>query len=1116
MAGASNVRVPMQRSPVCRRTGRRRTANLKDAPHEDASADAARCSLGGGGRGLLCAVSVGIVACLAEAKDYGSLEELLPADRRGSDYLICQSDSAPAILVQVLHSPLTLFSDLKKWGLSAPAFALYSAGKKQGAIRSGEGVGGDAMKEAWLIVSFSGQKGWDRITTGEPCSWAWHHPIKPLGPVDVPWLVVLQKRPERIRLDQDGLRLEFRGTSGTVAMMPLFGCKFLDPRATARWRSRLPREVMARVRLWTSILRRVPVNVVETHKVDPIADRVTMRQEFEYLSIKDDWKTPSRTIAPFPAVLGVAALYGFPFRLPAALADPDIPLLYGPYLYFDNVTSYEYSIDGTVRYVNKILVGENPDFGKHPDARRAQEELTKFFEAYPPLDYQWTGGYSRGWALSMIRLFYALGSVNDPEGKIRQKTLGIFKKTVEDNLLNWKSYTLVPFYDAALCGRYVAELICHHGEDSVKIVTSNPCGVWAYGELSGDWEALRPHWRKIRGMWHLPVRSGWMQVHPGSWAGQDVCRGAVQGTIGFARCAYKLGHYEDYRLACYLLAKTVAAQYAKEMLKKYWGERMSGYFNMDEPFLVWHPASPHGWGLLGKDSMYPHKNRGNHGRAWVETYMGANRDFWRIYRDFMPQVVPEVFDDLAGKCFPNYVKGGFILQPRAYVNKEPVEKLWEYYQETLKYHINRNKGEYTKKNPNDAWMARKTQSSLVQCLAAIVERAGEFVEKPIIEPSPASAAKTFEPSSPDVRPPGMKAFPCFPAGPGGADKPQAHEIRRDWPTLAWVGLRSPENYFLWRRQAEGLLFGAIKSGDGEEWLQRRTRGGGRLNWVATVSTYHEEDTVEPARRWNPRARTVEVAWTTDAPSDSVVEYWIHDLNARAPEKKQVREKKLVREHRISIGPLDPDDVYDFTVRSFDSAGRRYSSGTLPLRSDYVNIAEGCRYITAKRFPLVYWSEYWKWNKDKEKKERMENWLKYNRNAMQVQKKGKRAVLTNGSRRGGPFRSHADPHPEYVHWIVADLEKERVFDRVDLYHNSGWVPEGYRVEMGGDETNGFDDEAWKTVLVRVDDNRDAVSTHRFRPSKARYVRLRYTEPNPPGETVNRMELYELEVYGPAAQ
>ena len=69
MSGLSNAGVSMQET--------RRTANLKDAPHEDAVGRAARDLLRLGLRSppqlsakvgvLLCAVSVGVVACLAEA-----------------------------------------------------------------------------------------------------------------------------------------------------------------------------------------------------------------------------------------------------------------------------------------------------------------------------------------------------------------------------------------------------------------------------------------------------------------------------------------------------------------------------------------------------------------------------------------------------------------------------------------------------------------------------------------------------------------------------------------------------------------------------------------------------------------------------------------------------------------------------------------------------------------------------------------------------------------------------------------------------------------------------------------------------------------------------------------
>jgi hypothetical protein len=70
------------------------------------------------------------------------------------------------------------------------------------------------------------------------------HGTPPIVGVDAPMLVILQSKPARVELSEQGLGLDFgEKPAGSVQVMPLFGVRKIKGEETAAWEKGVPAEV---------------------------------------------------------------------------------------------------------------------------------------------------------------------------------------------------------------------------------------------------------------------------------------------------------------------------------------------------------------------------------------------------------------------------------------------------------------------------------------------------------------------------------------------------------------------------------------------------------------------------------------------------------------------------------------------------------------------------------------------------------------------------------------------------------------------------------------------------------------------------------------------------------
>jgi hypothetical protein len=275
-------------------------------------------------------------------------------------FTVLQTELSPAILLQTDEREVSLFADLEKSGRTAPSYAAFSTRGGPRPFKNGDRLAAEEMEENWVMVWFSGARGW---TNG-----------------DVPWVVYLQHRPRSMRLDTNGLHFRFQDRAGSIALLPLYGAylcptneqksatKFNgQPVQTWKWGEVLHREPLMRLRYWASALRQFPYDCEETFSVDRSIDTLTIRQKISYVSIEDDWSTKPLKLHPVSPTLALASRdQSLPVKFSQRVMDLEMPTGWGPYMAAESEKPMEMSFL-LLHHINEGAVDSNTNAVKIED-----------------------------------------------------------------------------------------------------------------------------------------------------------------------------------------------------------------------------------------------------------------------------------------------------------------------------------------------------------------------------------------------------------------------------------------------------------------------------------------------------------------------------------------------------------------------------------------------------------------------------------------------------------------------------------------------------------------------------------------------------------------------------
>ena len=659
-----------------------------------------------------------------------NLSRLAAAQAGSPEFHAFITNLSPAMVVRRTSQRFKLFEGLNTEGLALPAYVAVPEADGVKVYPTADSPSLAGMTWPWMVFFAGDAKGWDQIKVVS------RNKRKP-APMDVPWLVVIQRRAVKLSKEGNALVLEFAGPAGYTALMPLHGLRTFDPAETAKSaREGLPAAEAEHAATWAARLRRFPVHVQEDFKVDGPNDVVTVRQQFSFLdTAPDDWQTAPRTFAPVPPMLSLALRGKFPIRFlsldgkPVEVVDGGVVTGVGPAGGIEGVEGYQYEIRGVLKYIHEDRQPLTEGGGMVADMLRELIRNTPSNEADTP-ESRWKPGLT-------VREDYGIAMVGNSE---RQGLLGSTIPYVAADDAAWRKRTLMvdalymlnpnnfyPLVDGRTGQVFEMEGMAYgrfnNWVDDNAYIGDILRALDYYVQYTGNLDLVRRHWPQLRADFAVVSnfkRHGEWELSCFNAGGGDTWDSVDNGVVGFARLADRLGDGESYRYACYYFAKHAATLAGQRQVnpyvakQPYWASMLSDVdFNSDGliqaysiDVLNWtHPAA------TVEDLVFSNVWGQNYGlRPWNQTvWMRASRGEYRMAADLTPDYAQYWLVDRVKKFAPEWYQrvivdhqapgdamdrrtgqpvkaadgdyaGRINLQARAIVLGEKLDQLWPLYE----------------------------------------------------------------------------------------------------------------------------------------------------------------------------------------------------------------------------------------------------------------------------------------------------------------------------------------------------------------------------------------------------------------------------------------------------
>ena len=197
---------------------------------------------------------------------------------------------------------------------------------------------------------------------------------------DVPFLLVLEHAPASIRLVKEGgslrLMMGFPEDLGKAAMLPLYGHDLLPAAETEKWLADFPAAVRERCDAWARSLSQFPVDVKESVVYDAAGDRVTVTEEFQFVTVRPG----AERMAPVPAMLALGCRQGLAVQFSSEPVDMRMATQFGPMMAVAG-ESYTWSLEGPGSYVRERRAIGPSNLGAQELERELVREVDKVLEA---------------------------------------------------------------------------------------------------------------------------------------------------------------------------------------------------------------------------------------------------------------------------------------------------------------------------------------------------------------------------------------------------------------------------------------------------------------------------------------------------------------------------------------------------------------------------------------------------------------------------------------------------------------------------------------------------------------------------------------------------------------
>ncbi len=589
-----------------------------------------------------------------------------------------QTELSPATLYHSSGNYLGVFTGMTNSGLGAPSHLAFSTPRGPRSYAANEKLDPRGMEENWIVVWFAGAEGWT--------NW------------DSPWAVFLQHKPASMELNADGLQLRFSQSAGDVVLMPLYGYDKLPLKEnnfatqhglpaqnvqTWKWAEALRTEPLMRVRYWASALREFPLYCEDSFSVDRSTDSVTIRQQFHWHRIDDDWHTPSMKVAPIsPPLAQVSRDQEFPAHFSQPVSDYKYFTPYGPYMGVEKADSYEVTFN-VLQYLNETEAADPLNTAAHPSVAAALARLQKTArdKFRDPNHYAYDHGGLGNFCWAIQGDGWYAKALPYYDDVTRSNALASLRKYFHEDVLVTNRFKLREYPSGSGQYYYLLEgpgigswgVLGDAGKFSADMLET----LWAYAQFTGDWKLIQDRWDLVKQLFTTPAETRWVGF------GRDAIAelgDEAAPCLAMARMAYRVGDLDTYNYA--------ACQFARELVHHWLKQRGAGYFRSHQPYHsleamadevyltnLWGDTA--GWQIDGPN--YPvHSRERQYRNRWVRF---KNEDVGRFYREYLSADVREELDRLQSRWEPKrrYVNDSHIMpslvQLRSLLLNEPPAEL---------------------------------------------------------------------------------------------------------------------------------------------------------------------------------------------------------------------------------------------------------------------------------------------------------------------------------------------------------------------------------------------------------------------------------------------------------
>jgi len=444
---------------------------------------------------------------------------------------------------------------------------------------------------------------------------------------DVPIMLIMKSNPDSISAVYNKgklqrLNLQFKKGAGFIIPVTPYGMQAFKA-GSLKAQEKKFRE---KCRFWSKVLLAYITDCHEKYSIDKEQETVTIKQEFKYKELKDDWGTKSVKIAPYPPTLNLVRTYCPDVQLLNKALDLEFPTKYGPLAAVVGSTESSY------------ILPVPPVGNRFPIPHKGQKLSKKIQKAFPMQRHDgskalpselFPGLWSRtdrnsvdlGTMASQwiwLQFYFTPEQRQNLKGNCRDLLIDIFDDQEEFAKTElYKSIQKTKIDKDKLCRplwfnrsepftgkKYIVSYTIPpvrsgwYRKRSPKMANMTPdkykkgmtdlewgaafalMGIHHMGRLSGDWQLVEKHWQKVKDIYALlEVLQDWACMSTsGSESGRRwTDTSSYPGFIAYREIARMLGKTKAEQQGIYIHAKQVAMRLAMFMngtfVNKYYGSK---------------------------------------------------------------------------------------------------------------------------------------------------------------------------------------------------------------------------------------------------------------------------------------------------------------------------------------------------------------------------------------------------------------------------------------------------------------------------------------------------------------------------------------------------------------